>query len=150
LQTLAKALEPYDLHFAFRVFDEIIWFIDFAACNWCFEDMEPGTRRKASPEDAALDAAVLMKVLPKFHGSRRKLEKPLQTVLAWCLNPDAPQEALPQIRDALQKLEQDGDGAGRVAEAVGPDVVHYRSPYTAERAARMLQALYDEGFAAFG
>jgi hypothetical protein len=91
-----------------------------------------------------------MKVLPKFHGSRRKLEKPLQSVLAWCLNPENPDEASPQIRESLQKLEQDEDGAGRIVDAVGPGALTYRSPHTAERAARMLQALYDEGFAAFG
>lgn len=86
--------------------------------------------------DAAFDAALLMKVLPKFHGSRAKLEKPLRAVLAWCLNPEQPDlKALPEGLDA-EKVEE------LVNQA------QYRK--TAERVGRMLRALETDGFAAFG
>jgi 5-methylcytosine-specific restriction enzyme B len=44
-------------------------------------------------EDEALDYAVLMKVLPKFHGPRQKLEKPLRQVLKWAAKGNAPEWA---------------------------------------------------------
>ena len=83
-----------------------------------------------------------MKVLPKFHGSRGRLEAPLRALLAWCLNPDAPQEGA--IAQAFSASE---DGAQVVAEL---GRLPYACPLTAGRAIRMLSALYADGFAAFG
>ena len=134
LQTLNDLLRPYDLHFGYRVFDEILWFLDAAEYNKLFADL--------GDYEAALDAAVLMKVLPKFHGSRGKLEAPLRAVLAWCIDPDAP--AQDAITDALRQIEA-GDDVGDVLSRIT-----FRYPVTAERARRMLRALYTDGFAAFG
>ena len=50
-------LRPYHLHFGYCVFDEIVAFVISAKENKLYAD-----------RDAAFDAAVLMKVLPKFHG----------------------------------------------------------------------------------
>jgi 5-methylcytosine-specific restriction endonuclease McrBC GTP-binding regulatory subunit McrB len=77
LKELNQHLQPYDLHFGYRVLDEIALFIKYATNAF----NEVG---KLSPENA-LDFAVLMKVLPKFHGPRQKLERPLWLVLGWCL-----------------------------------------------------------------
>jgi hypothetical protein len=65
-------------------------------------------------EDEALDYAVLMKVLPKFHGPRQKLETPLREVLKWAAKDSAPEWVkdtskpitLEQITGALQKWER--------------------------------------------
>jgi 5-methylcytosine-specific restriction endonuclease McrBC GTP-binding regulatory subunit McrB len=81
LKELNQILQPYDLHFGYRVLDEIALFIKYATNA----PIEVG---KLCPEQA-LDFAVLMKVLPKFHGPRQKLERPLWLVLNWCLeNPE--------------------------------------------------------------
>jgi energy-coupling factor transporter ATP-binding protein EcfA2 len=133
LQMLNSLLRPYDLHFGYRVFDEIVSFLDAAEHNGLFADLGDG---------AAFDAAVLMKVLPKFHGSRGKLEGPLQAVLAWCVNPDAPAQDM--LADELRKIESGDD----VAETLSQ--ITYRCPATARRAIRLLRALYADGFAAFG
>jgi 5-methylcytosine-specific restriction protein B len=77
LKELNQHLQPYDLHFGYRVLDEIVLFIKYAT-------NAPNKVGKLNPEDA-LDFAVLMKVLPKFHGPRQKLERPLWLVLNWCL-----------------------------------------------------------------
>jgi hypothetical protein len=77
LKELNQHLQPYDLHFGYRVLDEIVLFIKYAT-------NAPDKVGKLNPEDA-LDFAVLMKVLPKFHGPRQKLERPLWLVLNWCL-----------------------------------------------------------------
>ena len=92
--------------------------------------------------EAAFDAAVLMKVLPKFHGSRSRLEKPLCAVLAWCVNPGAPD--IKAVEDALRDVGSDKT----VQQAMASSLFLY--PKTAERVQRMLARLYTDGFAAFG
>jgi 5-methylcytosine-specific restriction endonuclease McrBC GTP-binding regulatory subunit McrB len=77
LKELNQILQPYDLHFGYRVLDEIALFIKYATSA-------PNEVGKLNL-DQALDFAVLMKVLPKFHGPRQKLERPLWLVLNWCL-----------------------------------------------------------------
>ena len=93
-------------------------------------------------DDPALDAAVLMKVLPKFHGSRGKLEAPLRAILAWCLDPDSPDRL--KIDDALKNVEESDHATAHLQS------LQYAHPRTATRAIRMLRALYTDGFAAFG
>jgi hypothetical protein len=77
LKELNQILHPYDLHFGYRVLDEIALFIKYAT-------NAPNEVGKLDKKQA-LDFAVLMKVLPKFHGPRQKLERPLWLVLNWCL-----------------------------------------------------------------
>jgi hypothetical protein len=134
LQSLNSLLRSHDLHFGYRVFDEIVCFLAAAEQNGSWEDLDDW----ADP----LDAAVLMKVLPKFHGSRGKLETPLRAVLAWCVNADAPDTEL--VNGALLQLDAGADVTGALAE------VTFGCPRTAERVTRMLRALYTDGFAAFG
>jgi len=65
-------------------------------------------------DNKALDYAVLMKVLPKFHGPRQKLEKPLREVLKWAAEENVPDWVkdtskpigLEQVTEALRKWEQ--------------------------------------------
>jgi hypothetical protein len=77
LSKLNQILQLYDLHFGYRVLDEITLFIKYATNS----PAEVGKLEK----EQALDFAVLMKVLPKFHGPRQKLERPLWLVINWCL-----------------------------------------------------------------
>jgi YD repeat-containing protein len=113
LEKLNRTLQPYDLHFGYRVLDEIALFVQNAK-------NAPDVVGRLN-EDEALDYAVLMKVLPKFHGPRQKLEKPLRELLRWAQkrkreddsNKDAPSwvgnpdEAidLRKISEALQNWE---------------------------------------------
>jgi 5-methylcytosine-specific restriction enzyme B len=133
LQTLNGLLRPHDLHFGFRVFDEIITFMISAGENKLFGD--------AAGIESAFDAAVLMKVLPKFHGSRSKLELPLLSILAWCKRPDGP--ALAEI----QALAKQADNDPMLIELKGQS---YQYSKTAQRVIRMIVALYATGFTAFG
>ncbi|MBV9467740.1 MAG: hypothetical protein JO316_16300 [Abitibacteriaceae bacterium] len=137
LQNLNDLLQPYNLHFGYRVFDEIIAFLAAAEANALLAPTDT-----VQPLDAAFDAAILMKVLPKFHGSRSKLEAPLHDLLAWCLDADAPdQTAINQISN---KMESSNSGITQLRQ------LPYRYPRTAERVLIMLQALHTDGFAAFG
>jgi hypothetical protein len=82
-----------------------------------------------------------MKILPKFHGSRGKLEAPLQAIFAWCRNPENPEPSV--VKEELQDLGEDRD----VRETLNPETTVY--PRTATRVAQMLRDLYTEGFTAF-
>jgi len=64
---LNQILQPHDLHFGYRVLDEMALFIKYAT-------EAPDVVGRLNKKEA-LDFAVLMKVLPKFHGPRQKLEK---------------------------------------------------------------------------
>ncbi|MDQ3541360.1 MAG: AAA family ATPase [Chloroflexota bacterium] len=130
LQALNTLLHRDTLHFGYRVFDEIVTFLAVAEENGMFAELGA---------EAAFDAAVLMKVLPKFHGSRGKLQRPLEALLAWCLNPDEPQPIVP--------LPQAGVGADPLASF---QPLPYVLPKTAERVQRMLAELQTDGFTAFG
>ena len=103
------------------MFDEIAEFTYLASTNGLFgEDSELAARE-------AFDIAVLTKVLPKFFGSRQRLEEPLRTLLAWCVNPADPDIAL---------ITDDGEP------------VQYARTHS--RATRMLLGLERDGFASFG
>lgn len=138
LHRLNQALQPYDLHFGYRVFDEIIAFLLAAEHNGLYEEL--------GGLPAALDAAVLMKVLPKFHGGRSKLEAPLRAVLAWCVDPDQPatQRVVAALDDALRGNEDLGTALSQALADLAP-----RMPQTAAKVRRMLGHLYTTGFAAF-
>jgi 5-methylcytosine-specific restriction endonuclease McrBC GTP-binding regulatory subunit McrB len=130
LQTLNVLLQRDNLHFGYRVFDEIVTFLAVADENGMFDDLG---------DNAAFDAAVLMKVLPKFHGSRGKLDRPLRSVLAWCLAPDDPQPILP-----VAPATADADPLAPLQS------LSYVLPRTANRVLRMLAELQTDGFTAFG
>ena len=106
LEKLNGILQPYDLHFGYRVLDEIALFVQNAI-------NAPDVIGKLN-DNKALDYAVLMKVLPKFHGPRQKLEKPLREVLKWAAEENVPDWVkdtskpigLEQVTEALRKWEQ--------------------------------------------
>jgi YD repeat-containing protein len=113
LNNLNRTLQPYDLHFGYRVLDEIALFVQNA--TQAPDDVVGKLDEKEEmAKDRALDYAVLMKVLPKFHGPRQKLEKPLREVLKWAAKDNAPEWVkdtskpitLEQITEALQKWER--------------------------------------------
>lgn len=130
LQALNTLLQRDTLHFGYRVFDEIVTFLVVAEENGMFDDLG---------ENAAFDAAILMKVLPKFHGSRGKLQRPLEALLAWCLVPDDPKPILP--------MPVAGGEPGPLAQLRTLD---YVLPKTTERVQRMLAELQTDGFTSFG
>jgi len=115
LEKLNGILQPYDLHFGYRVLDEIALFVQNAKEAPDVVGKLGENEEKA--KDKALDYAVLMKVLPKFHGPRQKLEKPLREVLRWAAKGNVSEDwawvkdtskpiGLEQVTEALRKWEQ--------------------------------------------
>ncbi len=146
LGELNDTLQPYDLHFGYRVLDEIALFVQNA------KNAPDDVVGKLS-EDKALDYAVLMKVLPKFHGPRQKLETPLWQVLNWCLEEEvsdgsvSPQKVWKQITG--EEKQPSGDDIAAQLRDWDNIVGKFRYPNTAKKVLQMLRQLYETGFASF-
>jgi 5-methylcytosine-specific restriction endonuclease McrBC GTP-binding regulatory subunit McrB len=147
LSILNVLLQPDDLHFGYRVFDEIIMFLANAEGSPVFGGFGPDGL------DAAFDAAVLMKVLPKFHGTRGKLREPLERIVSWARDPDSPEVGRQALSDELQKTEGIAslreDLRKRIEGGESSDADTFAYPRTALKALRMLHDLYTTGFASF-
>lgn len=116
-----RILEKYHLHFGYRVANEIALYIGNAV-----------TLVGVEQEMTAMDFQILQKVLPKFHGSRQKLEEPLGRLLAFCFG-DELEEV--EIRSLLKEC------GGKLDTAL--------FPRTARKIVRMLRILADQGFVSF-
>ena len=135
LQALNARLVLHGLGFGFRVFDEIVAFMDnVLASPW----RDGFGNSEGEILAASLDAAVCMKVMPKFHGPTGKLAEPLLGVLTWAENPEAPTE------DRFESLREQW-----VEGKLATDFATYRYCQTARKVGRMLQALRSTGFASF-
>ena len=138
LQTLNGLLRPFHMHFGYRVFDEVLAFVDHAERNRLFVSIAGDERAL----EAAFDAAVQMKILPKFHGSRQRLEEPLIALIAWCQDPSSPDRG--QIREIIRDAKNAETMEAQLAR------LPHRFEHTANRAIRLLWSAHVEGFAAFG
>jgi hypothetical protein len=150
LGELNDTLQPYDLHFGYRVLDEIALFVQNAK-------NAPDVVGRLN-EDEALDYAVLMKVLPKFHGPRQKLEKALWEVLNWCLQSPLDnkeqdkRDELPQrVWECItgKKEQPSGEGIADQLEKWAGISEKFRYANTAKKVLQMLRQLYETGFASF-
>lgn len=112
LLSFFKALKSVNAEFGYRTASEMGRFISLAQ-----------TEGKL-PEDSAVDAAIVQKLLPKLHGSRKKLVPVLTTLWDMC-----------------------GTGIGlELAEGV-PEQTKY--PLTADKILRMYRGALDNGFTSF-
>lgn len=73
IENVHDILKEYNLHFGYRVANELGRFIALAL-------EEVGE----SALDDAIDVQILQKILPKLHGTRAKLEEPLRKLLNFC------------------------------------------------------------------
>lgn len=129
LKQLISLLEPHSMHFGYRVAQEICRFVNSARLHVAEDEATIA---------AALDAAIVQKILPKFSGSQAQLEEPLKEVLAKLL------EGAP----GFEPLRADDVNANwladkRVALATAP------YPLSVDKLQRMLNDLYVRGFTNF-
>jgi hypothetical protein len=88
---------------------------------------------KTLTKNQKIDIAIIQKLLPKLHGSRRKLVPVLETLGSFCVN-----DNLKVIKDVFGKEDFDFDNH--------PDVIYRLS---LEKIARMHKGAIDNGFASF-
>ncbi|WP_457621697.1 MrcB family domain-containing protein [Persephonella sp.] len=119
LEKINQILKPFNLHFGYRVFDEIIMFL-----YNCQNSLIPFENL-----DEAFDLALKMKVLPKFHGTRQKLKKPILRFLNFC-EIKSPEELIKEGIPDLNSIDSD-----------------YK--HTAHKLLEMLYKLQTQGFASF-
>jgi 5-methylcytosine-specific restriction endonuclease McrBC GTP-binding regulatory subunit McrB len=119
LEQLMDILKGHNLHFGYRVANELGRFVTLAleeVGSTCLDD--------------AVDIQIMQKILPKLHGTRAKLEVPLQELLAFCHAPDV------NFSDELLQSSLSGH----------PDILF---PRAAQKIARMLGQLSVQGYASF-
>jgi len=73
LSEISEIFHPYNLHFGYRVVNEISRYI-----------LSTHEMVQNFNLEQAMDIQVLQKILPKFHGTQAKLEEPLLKLLAFC------------------------------------------------------------------
>ena len=110
-----KVLKKVNAEFGYRSATEIYRFI--ANAKACAEGMT---------EDEILDAAIVQKLLPKLHGSRKKLEPALKALWGLSMQNEHTTEAI--TRDNL---------------------VYAKFPEAADKVQRMMQTALDNGFTSF-
>ena len=110
-----KVLKKVNAEFGYRSATEIYRFI--ANAKACADGMK---------EDEILDAAIVQKLLPKLHGSRKKLEPALKALWGLCMQEDHETEAI--TRD---------------------NVAYAKFPEAADKIQRMMQTALDNGFTSF-
>lgn len=124
LMALNALLQPYDMHFGYRVVDEILLYL------WNAQALKV----PAFGPDVAFDHQICQKILPKLHGSQAKLQEPLEVLLDFCIGGHVDHRSVGAFKNkAVRELRNDG--------------VSY--PYAARKILRMMDALEKEGFASF-
>lgn len=119
LQNLLAILKEYNLHFGYRVANELSRFVNLAAAE--LADIKLND---------ALDIQILQKILPKLHGTRAKLEAPLGSLIAFCHDQNVP------ISEEQMKMDRSGDSEARF-------------PRSARKIAQMQHQLSIQGYVSF-
>ncbi len=137
LKALSELLQPHDLHFGYRIIDEIALFV-----------LAAGQSEVAKlNEDEAFDLAVCSKVLPKFYGTRARLEKPLKNIIKWTRPDDLEFKEGTELDEQIRELIEEARTQIFSESSESPKPFTY--PHTALKALRMLRRLYEEGFASY-
>lgn len=111
-----KVLKKVNAEFGYRSATEIYRFIANAKAS-----------APNMTEDEILDAAIVQKLLPKLHGSRKKLEPALKALWGLCMTDDHKTEAI---------TRENAEQYAKFAEA-------------ADKIQRMMQTALDNGFTSF-
>jgi hypothetical protein len=111
IQALAEAnaiLEPHDLHFAYRVRDEILIY-----CANSFDVDGAGLLTPETPTDAranlriALDLQLTQKILPRLTGTQEQIEPAARDLLRWAQRSGFERTAR-RLTRLLTRLQRDG------------------------------------------
>lgn len=134
VEDLHDLLAPHQRHFGYRVANEIARFVTLA------NEQAGGTKEARW---AALDLAILQKVLPKFHGTQQELQEPLIKLFAFAVDPAVTAES------DLNQWQPLGGRLQGIAVDGKPPPSPPRLPRTAAKLWRMLKRLGAQGFTSF-
>lgn len=97
IQSMLELLQGYNMHFGYRVINEISRFI-----NICKDEVQKFDFY------TAMDIQIIQKILPKFHGTRAKLEEPLNSLLSFCKKNNRFPRSAKKIDQMLKQLSIQG------------------------------------------
>ena len=127
LMKFFKELKPIGAEFGYRTAAEMNRF--------CALMKELGPKKD---DNSILDGAILQKLLPKVHGSRKKLDPVLKTLLGLCLDDPDPKTRAEVVEKLIAETKSPDD----------PDVpVSY--PLSLQKLLRMYRNMTDNGFTSF-
>jgi 5-methylcytosine-specific restriction endonuclease McrBC GTP-binding regulatory subunit McrB len=129
LRALNNLLARHNLHFGYRVANEIALYIENAKRHVGDHAVQ-----------TALDLQVLQKVLPKLHGSKQRLQTPLSELLVFAVL--GREDANASVDDLLAGLRSPRGSA--IASVNEPKL-----PRAAQKISRMLDVLRTQGFVSF-
>jgi len=121
LGEILNILHPFNLHFGYRVINEISRYICHA--NEAIDKFDLNT---------VMDIQILQKILPKFHGAQARLEEPLSRLLVACCGDEYEGNL---ADDYLRKATDYNEDA--------------RWPRSARKLARMILNLRNQGYTSF-
>ena len=130
LQDLFELLHGARLEFAFRTITEITRYLHVS--------FESAPEKSAWSWDSSMDAQVLQKILPKLHGSRRRLEAILIALATYCEKRDV---------EASQKLLQREAELNGYPSANPPSLVAF--PLSRTKLLEMIEAVRRDQFVSF-
>ncbi len=136
LNELNKILKQHNLHFGYRVFDEIMMFL-YNAKNSTF---------KFNNLDEAFDLAIKMKVLPKFHGTRQRLETPIIELLKVL---DIKEEIITKLKENSITIPEINSNGLKLKIDDKETTLKTNYPHTIKKLLEMFYKLKTQGFASF-
>ena len=125
INELLNILKKYNLHFGYRVVNEMSRFI------WLSREVPV----EKFDFNEAFDIQILQKILPKFHGTQAKLEQPLKDILAFC------------YPDDNKPVEIDNKFLEKVLASASANGARYVR--TAKKLAHMKSNLQTQGYTSF-
>lgn len=135
LEEINDILKAHNLHFGYRVVNEIGMYL---------KNTEKIVVDYPNKLEDAFDLQICQKILTKFHGSRQKIEKPLQDLFTY-LNGNPIEQNLAQsiITEDNGKLKSWEEKNGEISNYSG------KFPRFAAKILRMLKNLHEQGFTSY-
>jgi 5-methylcytosine-specific restriction endonuclease McrBC GTP-binding regulatory subunit McrB len=134
---LQAILEPFNLHFGYRVANEMAAYVHNAI-------------KCVGPKSTsdAIDLQILQKVLPKLHGTKQRLTTPLWRLLLFCVN--GASELSAEFDEELFKSVEGQVLEGAAPETPGvPKATAAKFPRASRKIVKMLRTLRAQGFVSF-
>lgn len=138
LKEINKILEKCDMQFAYRVRDEVVFYVIYAV------------HEEIMDFDKALDYAIKQKILPRIGGSSEEIEKCLLELFIYCSKMDKSNFASDYIdEDILKKMDRYLKEDKKKPEDGSEEKSKCKYPTSSEKILKMLWRFNKDGFTTF-
>lgn len=159
LVQLNEILESHELHFGYRVFDEIMMFLLNAKNSFSLYGFRGSSNAERLHD--AFDSSLLMKVLPKFHGPVGRMQEPLLETICWSLGAtgeadknDVKSYIMDNKANLVLQIQTLSNGLNEMSAdelelELNNNIFAYAYPRMALKALKMLKKLHETGYTSF-